>query len=88
MNLLERLIEKTLTKSPLLIKIVTIVEKLATEVYNLDAVTMELADQIKTHHQVLQELYARQDVVTKAIKSNSLNMKMPGVNDKEPAKPN
>ena len=88
MNLLERMVEKTLGRSPLLLKVATTMDKLATEVHNLGMATMALAHQVQAHHQALQELYARQGLVMKAIKSNSLDMKMPDPKDKEPAKPN
>lgn len=88
MKLLERLIEKHLEKSPMLLQTATLLEKLATEVHNLGVATMALAQMVHAHHQALQELYARQGLVMKAIKSNSLDMRMPDAKNKEPAKPN
>lgn len=89
MNLFERLVEKTLAKSPLLIKVATTMEALATEVHNLGMATMALAHQVQAHHEALQVLYARQGMVLKAIKSNSLDMQMPdGKNKEKASKPN
>lgn len=88
MKLLKALVEDALEKSPLLVKTVTAIDNLATEVHNLGMATMALAHTVQAHHAALQELYARQGLVMKAIKSNSLDMNMPTSKSKEPAKPN
>lgn len=88
MNVFEKLVEKTLEKSPLLLKAVHAMESLATEVHNMGVAVMTLAHTVQAHHVALQELYARQGLVMKAIKSNSLDMRMPDAKNKEPAKPN
>lgn len=89
MKLLESLVEKALEKSPLLHKAVNAMEHLAHEVHNLSLATAALAQTVQAHHAALLELYARQGLVMKAIKSNSLDMKMPDGKDKEKApKPN
>ncbi len=89
MNLFENLVDKVLVKAPLLLKITEALESLATEVHKLGVATMMLAHQVQTHHNALQELYARQGLVMQAIKSNSLDMKMPDPDEKEGApKPN
>lgn len=90
MNLLEKLVERTLARSPLLVKVATSIDKLATELHNLGSATMTLAQTVQAHHAALQGLYARQGLVMRAIKSNSLDMRMPDPSDdKEKApKPN
>lgn len=95
MKLFETLVERTLAKSPLLHKAVDAMTEVAVsfgelkvEVHNLGVAVMALAHTVQAHHVALQELYARQGLVMKAIKSNSLNMDMPGPKTKEPAKPN
>lgn len=88
MKLLRVLVEDVIERSPLLVKTVDSLEKLATEVHNLGMATMALAHTVQAHHAALQELYARQGLVMKAIKSNSLDMNMPTSKSKEPAKPN
>lgn len=88
MKLFETLFEKTLGRSPLLVKTVNVLEALADEVHKLSVETMMLAHQINVHQQALQELYARQGLVMRAIKSSSLDMQLPDPRDKEKAKPN
>lgn len=88
MKLLERLVEKTLGRSTLLLATAGALQELATEVHKLGQATMVLARTVRTHQVALQELYARQDQVIQAIKSNSLDVRMPDPSDKEPVKPN
>lgn len=87
MNLFEALVERTLVRSPILLKAVQALEALSKDVKELSAATMALAHQVHSHQQALLELYARQGLVMKAIKSNSLDMRMPDPSDKEKAKP-
>lgn len=88
MNLLEKLVEKTLERSPLLKRTAEAFERLATEVHNLSLATGALAQVVQAHHAALAELYARQGMVMKAIKSNSLDTTLNAPKTKEPAKPN
>lgn len=88
MKLLRNEVEKLLEKSPLLLKIATSMESLAKEVHSLDVAIVSLSQIVQAHHVALQELYARQGLVMKAIKSNSLDMQMPDANKSKPAKPN
>ena len=89
MKLLESLIEKTLNKSPLLFKAAEAIESVAKEVHNLGIATMALAHTVQAHHNAIVELHARQAILMKALKSNSLDMQMPDGKDKEKAsKPN
>jgi len=89
MNLFEKLVERTLARSPILLKVATTMETMANEVHNLATATALLAQTVQSHHSALLELYARQGLVMKAIKSNSPDMKMPEPNDKDKAsKPN
>lgn len=88
MKLLRDEVEKSLEKSPLLLKAATAMESLAREVHGLGVAVVGLSQIVQAHHVALQELYARQGMVMKAIKSNSLDMRMPDAKSKEPAKPN
>lgn len=88
MKLLRNEVEKLLEKSPLLLKIATSMESLAKEVHSLDVAIVSLSQIVQAHHVALQELYTRQGLVMKAIKSNSLDMQMPDANKSKPAKPN
>lgn len=88
MKLLSELLEKHLEKSPVMLKAVTALHNLATEVHGMGVAIIALSQMVQAHHAALQELYARQGLVLKAIKSNSLDMNMPSNKPKEPAKPN
>lgn len=89
MKLLARLVEDALERSPLLKQAVTVGAALALEVKNLGEGVTALAHIVQAHHMALQELYARQGMVLKAVQGNSLDMKMPdGKKDEKGSKPN
>lgn len=89
MNMFDRLVEKTLARSPLLLRVAESMEAVALELQRLGEMTVKIAQTVQVHHTALQELYARQGLVMRAIKSNSPDMSMPDPGDKEKAqKPN
>lgn len=88
MKLFRDEVEKSIEKSPLLLKAATVIVDLAREVNNLGMAVIGLSQLVQEHHTALQELYARHGMMMKAIKSNSIDMQMPDVKSKEPAKPN
>jgi hypothetical protein len=86
--IVSELFEKYLEKSPIVLRTVTALHDLATEVHGIGVAIIALAQMVQAHHEALHELYARQGLVMKAVKSNSLDMNMPNIKSKEPAKPN
>lgn len=88
MKLFRGEVEKMLEKSPLLLKTASVMESLAQEIHGLGLAIVSLSQIVQAHHAALQELYARQGLVMKAIKSNSVDTWMPDIKSKEPAKPN
>lgn len=87
--MLEKLIEKTLGKSPLLLKTVKTMEALAVEVRSLSEMTLSMTKTITAHQEAILELYSRQLQMQKVAKPSSVDTQLPDPNDKDKAsKPN
>lgn len=84
MKLIERLVERT----PMMKQALGLIAALAAEVKNLGDGVAALAQIVQAHHSALQELYARQGLVLKAVNANSLDMKMPDGKKIDEQKPN
>ncbi len=77
MGLFDKLVETALEKSPTLKQAVILVGALALEMEKFGSGVHALAQIVQAHHVALQELYAKQGLVMKAVAGSSLDMKMP-----------
>lgn len=84
-----KLFDKLIAKSPVAVALTEAIRLLAVETQGLARAVLLLANQVNVHHGALQELYARQGLVMKAVKSGSLDVSMPDIHGKDkPAKSN
>jgi len=81
-------LEKLLTRSPLMVRIALLLEKLATEVYKLGQNVVELNQTVEAQQELMQLLYARQNMIMKALEDRSLDMKLPMTKQEKVSKPN
>lgn len=83
MNLVEKWLERTLERSPILIRTVTTWHKLVADVHNLGVGLRSVAHAVQSHHEALLALQANQVTIVSALRSNSLNMQMPAIDGEE-----
>ena len=81
-------LENLLTRSPLMVRIALLLEKLATEVYKLGQNVVELNQTVEAQQELMQLLYARQNMIMKALEDRSLDMKLPMIKQEKVSKPN
>jgi len=75
-NLLEKLVEKALNKSMVLIKTAETLVILASEVKKQANSLASVIALVQTHHSIIQELYDGQELMFKAIKEGSIDTKL------------
>lgn len=78
-----KLFDNLVAKAPVAVALVEAVRLLATETQGLGRAILALAHQVNAHHSALQELYSRQGLVMKAVKSGSLDVSMPDIHGKD-----
>lgn len=83
MKLLERFVEGAIERSALLVKTANAIHALAAEVHKLGIATLAMANTIQAHQAAILELYARQGLVMKSMKSAALDTQLPDCSDKE-----
>ncbi len=90
MNILEKLVEKALNKSAVLVKTAETLILLANEVKKQGGTITSVIALVQTHHSIIQELYDRQELMFKAVKEGSIDTKLnnSGVVKNKDTKPN
>ena len=80
-NPFDKLIKISIEKSPIVLKMATLLEKIAFELAHLSAADTSLEHTVHTHNNAIIELYTRQKVLLNALKSTS-DGKLPDIKDK------
>jgi hypothetical protein len=81
MNLLEKVIEVAIARSPIILKMCELLEQIVKEKNDLKVIIDDLDQQIKVQNTAIVELFTRQHLILKSLKTSSTDIKMPNIGD-------
>jgi hypothetical protein len=86
-KIVEKLVEEALNKSDLLIELTKTIESIAFQIEKSAKTMVQVTQQLNVHHNLIKDLYDRQEMLATAIKRDSINIEMSQTKEK-PVKPN
>jgi hypothetical protein len=86
-KIVEKLVEEALNKSDLLIELTKTIEGIAFQIEKSAKTMVQVTQQLSVHHNLIKDLYDRQEELATAIKRDSINIEISQTKEK-PVKPN